>query len=111
MREGWLWRTVEAGVLDIRVQSKRDEAVALRFLRNLLKPAPSDRCGQTPILRRDDGGGLTRVEHRQRQGVNHRSEPSHRHTRGREKFTGRFSRRTDRLSVGIPGEINLTSAT
>lgn len=91
----WLWRAVDANgdVLDILVQSRRNKAAALRFLRKLMK-----RWGQPRVLVTDKlrsyGAAKAEIapglEHRQHKGLNNRSEASHRHTRRREKIMGRF---------------------
>ncbi|QFT95515.1 Transposase IS66 family protein (plasmid) [Roseovarius sp. THAF9] len=94
-RSHWLWRAVDANgdVLDILVQSRRNKAAALRFLRKLMK-----RWGQPRVLVTDKlrsyGAAKAEIapglEHRQHKGLNNRSEASHRHTRRREKIMGRF---------------------
>ncbi|MEO9516880.1 MAG: IS6 family transposase [Paracoccaceae bacterium] len=91
----WLWRAVDANgdVLDILVQSRRNKAAALRFFRKLFK-----RWGQPRVIITDKlrsyGTAKTElapgIEHRQHKVLNNRSEPSHRHTRRREKVMGRF---------------------
>ncbi len=52
-RTHWLWRAVDANgdVLDILVQSRRDKAAALRFLRKLLKRWGRPRVMVTDKLR------------------------------------------------------------
>lgn len=94
-RSHWLWRAVDAkgDVLEILIQSRRNKAAALRFLRKLMK-----RWGQPRVLVTDKlrsyGAAKEQiapgVEHRQHKGLNNRSEASHRHTRRREKIMGRF---------------------
>ncbi len=94
-RSHWLWRAVDAkgDVLEFLIQSRRNKAAALRFLRKLMK-----RWGQPRVLVTDKlrsyGAAKEQiapgVEHRQHKGLNNRSEASHRHTRRREKIMGRF---------------------
>jgi putative transposase len=80
-------------VLDILVQTRRDKAAALRFLRKLLKFWGQPRFMVTDKLR-SYGTAKAEIapglEHRQHEGLNNRSEASHRHTRRREKIMGRF---------------------
>lgn len=91
----WLWRAVDArgDVLDILVQSRRNNAAALRFFRKLFKRWGEPRVLVTDKLR-SYGAALAElapgIEHRQHKGLNNRSEASHRHTRRREKIMGRF---------------------
>jgi putative transposase len=94
-RTHWLWRAVDANsdVLDILVQSRRDKAAALRFLRKLLKRWGRPRVMVTDKLRSYSAAKAEiapQLEHRQHKGLNNRSEASHRHTRRREKIMGRF---------------------
>jgi putative transposase len=89
----WLWRAVDADVLDILVQSRRNKTAALRFLRKLMK-----RWGQPRVLVTDKlrsyGAAKAEIapgiEHRHHRGLNNRSEASHRHTRRREKVMARI---------------------
>jgi len=80
-------------VLDILVQSSRDKAAALRFLRKLFKRWGRPRVMVTDKLR-SYGAAKAEIapglEHRQHKGLNNRGEASHRHTRRREKIMGRF---------------------
>lgn len=91
----WLWRAVDAEgtVLDILVQSRRDTAVAKRFLRKLIR-----RWGRPRVVVTDKLGSYAKaigelvpgLEYRPHKGLNNRAEASHRHTRRREKLLGRF---------------------
>ena len=80
-------------MLETLIQSRRNKAAALRFLRKLMK-----RWGQPCVLVTDKlrsyGAAKAQIapgiEHRQHKGLNNRSEASHRHTRRREKIMGRF---------------------
>jgi len=80
-------------VLDILVQSRRNKAAALRFLRKLMKRWDQPRVLVTDKLR-SYGAAKAEIapglEHRQHKGLNNRSEASHRHTRRREKIMGWF---------------------
>lgn len=87
----WLWRAVDANgdVLDILVQSSRDKAVALRFLRKLFKRRGRPRVMVTDKLRyyRAAKAEIAPwLEHRQHKGLNNRGEASHSNTRRREKL-------------------------
>jgi putative transposase len=95
-RKHWLWRAVdqEGFVLDVLVQSRRDQAAAKRLLRKLLK-----RQGRAPRVMVTDKlksyGAAKRaimpgVEHRQHKGINNRAENSHQPTRRRERQMKRF---------------------
>ena len=91
----WLWRAIDANgdVLDILVQSRRDTAVARRFMRKLFK-----RWGLPRVMVTDKLGSYAAVnaamapglEHRRHKEINNAAEASHRHTRRREKIMGRF---------------------
>ncbi len=91
----WLWRAVDANgdVLDILVQSRRDTAAAIRFMRKLFKRwglprvIVTDKLGSYPAAKAKLAPGL---EHRRHKGINNAAEASHRHTRRREKIMGRF---------------------
>jgi putative transposase len=91
----WLWRAVDANgdVLEILVQGRRNAHAAKRCLRKLVRRWGALRVIVTDKLR--SYGVAVRdlcpsVEHRSHKGLNNRSEASHRHTRRREKITGRF---------------------
>ncbi|MEU1446606.1 MULTISPECIES: IS6 family transposase [Streptomyces] len=87
----YLWRGVDqdGNVLDILVQSRRDEAAARRFFRRLMKKTRSvPRVVVTDKLR--SYGATPRevtpsVEHRSHKGLNNRAENSHQPTRQRER--------------------------
>ena len=83
----------DGDVLDILVQSSRDKAAALRFLRKLFKRWGRPRVMVTDKLR-SYGAAKAEIapglEHRQHKGLNNRGEASHRHTRRREKIMGRL---------------------
>src|ERR687894_1600816 len=92
----WLWRAVDQSgmVLDVLVQSRRDERAAKRLLRKLLK-----RRGRAPRVMITDElpsyGAAKRdlmpgVEHRRHKGLNNRAENSHQPTRRRERQMKRF---------------------
>ena len=70
------------------VQSRRNNAAALRFFRKLFKVWGQPRVVVTDKLR-SYGAAKSElapgIEHRQHKGLNNRSEASHRHTRRREK--------------------------
>lgn len=92
----YLWRAVDKDgqVIDILMQSRRNEAAADKFFRKLLKPqAAPPRVLITDKLR---SYGATKkkilkgVDHRQHKGLNNRAENSHRPTRVRERRMGRF---------------------
>ena len=81
-------------VLDILMQSRRNEKAANKFFRKLLKPqgfAPrvviTDKLGSYGAAMKKI---LKGVEHRQHKGLNNRAENSHRPTRVRERRMGRF---------------------
>src|ERR671914_139769 len=92
----WLWRAVDQTgmVLDVLVQSRRDERAAERLLRKLLKRqcrAPrvmiTDKLASYGAAKRELMPG---VEHRQHKGLNNRAENSHQPTRRRERQMKRF---------------------
>src|SRR5919206_241802 len=92
----WLWRAVDQDgiVLDVLVQSRRDERAAERLLRKLLKRrgrAPrvmvTDKLASYPAAKRDL---MPAVEHRRHKGLNNRAENSHQPTRRRERQMKRF---------------------
>lgn len=94
-RKHWLWRAVDANgdVLDVLVQSRRNKAAAMRFLRMLFKVWGKPRVLITDKLRSYGAAKAelaSGIEHRQHKGLNNRAEASHRHTRRREKVMGRF---------------------
>src|ERR671912_699833 len=92
----WLWRAVDQTgfVLDVLVQSRRDQRAARRLLRKLLK-----RQGRAPRVMITDKLAsysaakrvvMPGVEHRQHKGLNNRAENSHQPTRRRERIMKRF---------------------
>ena len=92
----WLWRAVDQTgiVLDVLVQSRRDQRAAKRLLRKLLK-----RQGRAPRVRITDKLAsysaakrevMPGVEHRRHKGLNNRAEHSHPPTRRRERQRKRF---------------------
>jgi putative transposase len=92
----WLWRAVDQDgmVLDVLVQSRRDQRAAKRLLRKLLKRqgrAPrvlvTDKLASYPAAKRELMPG---VEHRRHKGLNNRAENSHQPTRRRERQMKRF---------------------
>jgi putative transposase len=95
-RKHWLWRAVdrEGVVLDILVQSRRNQEAAEAFLRRLVEGhgyAPrvviTDKLASyPPAVRRV----LPQTEHRRHKGLNNRAENSHRPTRRRERALQRF---------------------
>ena len=95
-RKHWLWRAVdqEGIVLDILVQSRRNQEAAEAFLRRVV-----DGCGYQPrVIITDKLASyppavrrvLPQTEHRRHKGVNNRAENSHRPTRRRERVLQRF---------------------
>jgi len=91
-----LWRAVDQNglVLDVLVQSRRDQRAAERLLRKLLKRqcrAPrvmiTDKLGSYGAAKRELMPG---VEHRRHKGLNNRAENSHQPTRQRERQMMRF---------------------
>jgi putative transposase len=92
----YLWRAVDqhGAVLDILVQSCRDQAAAKTFLRKLLKGLQyvprvilADKLASCGAAKREL---LPGVEHRQHIGLNNRAEHSHQPTRQRERTRRRF---------------------
>jgi putative transposase len=92
----WLWRAVDQTgiVLDVLVQSRRDQQAAKRLLRKLLKRqcrAPrvliTDKLASYSAAKREVMPG---VEHRRHKGLNNRAENSHQPTRRRERQMKRF---------------------
>ena len=92
----WLWRAVDQTgiVLDVLVQSRRDQRAAKHLLRKLLKRqgrAPrvmiTDKLASYSAAKREVMPG---VEHRQHKGLNNRAENSHQPTRRRERQMKRF---------------------
>jgi len=92
----YLWRAVDADgqVLDILMQSHRDQRAAKKFFRELLKLTGfAPRVIITDKLRSDRTAKkalIPGVEYRQHKGLNNRAENSHRPTRIRERRMGRF---------------------
>ncbi len=95
-KKHWLWRAVDQHgvVLDILVQSRRNENAAKRLLRKLLKKqgiAPrvliTDKLVSYAAAKRVVMPG---VEHRQHTGLNNRAENRHQPTRRRERIMKRF---------------------
>jgi len=92
----YLWRAVDQDghVLDILVQSRRDERAATTFLRKLLKGLAyvprvviTDKLASYGAAMR---AVLPGVEHRRHKGLNNRAENSHQPTRERERRMRRF---------------------
>jgi len=86
-KKHWLWRAVdqEGFVLDVLVQSRRDQRSAERLLRQLLRKhgrSPrvmiTDKLGSYGAAR---GAMGMKFEHRQHKGLNNRAENSHLPTR------------------------------
>ena len=95
-KKHWLWRAVDQTgfVLDVLVQSRRDQRAAKRLLRKLLKRqgrAPrvmiTDKLASYSAAKREVMQG---VEHRRHKGLNNRAENSHQPTRRRERQMKRF---------------------
>ena len=95
-RTHYLWRAVDqdGDVLDILVQSRRDQKAAQKFLRKLLKGLRyvprviiTDRLKSYGAARAEIMPG---VEHQQDKGANNRAENSHQPTRLRGKVIRRF---------------------
>lgn len=94
-RKFWLCRAIDSKgeVLDIRVQSRRNTRAAKRFFRKLFK-----KYGQPRVVITDKLGSYSAalkslapgIDHGRHEGLNNRSEGSHRPTRRREKIMGRF---------------------
>src|ERR1700754_1077377 len=92
----WLWRAVDQDgiVLDVLVQSRRDQQAAKRLLRKLLKKhlrAPrvliTDKLRSYGAAKREIMPG---VEHRQHKGLNNRADNSHQPAGRRERIMKRF---------------------
>jgi putative transposase len=92
----WLWRAVDQDgiVLDVLVQSRRDQRAAKRLLRKLLKKQGrvprvmvTDKLASYAAAKREVMPG---VEHRRHKGLNNRAENSHQPTRRRERQMKRF---------------------
>src|SRR3954453_4997475 len=95
-KKHWLWRAVDQDgtVLDVLVQSRRDERAAKRLLRKLLKRQGrpprgriTDKLASYPAAKRELMLG---VEHRRHKGLNNRAEISHQPTLRRERQMKRF---------------------
>ena len=92
----WLWQAVDqhGRVLDVLVQSRRDERAAKRLLRQLLKkPRRPPRVLITAKLASYPAATkalMPGVEHRRHKGLNNRAENSHQPTRRRERQMKRF---------------------
>src|SRR5215218_1974700 len=92
----WLWRAVDQTglVLDVLVQSRRDECAATRLLRKLLKR----QCRAPRVMITDQLGSYSAakqalvpgIKHRRHKGLNNRAENSHQPTRRRERQMKRF---------------------
>jgi putative transposase len=92
----WLWRAVDQNgvVLDIMVQSRRDQHAAERFLRQLVegngyqpRVVITDKLASyPPAIKRV----LPSVDHRRHKGLNNRAENSHLPVRKRERVLQRF---------------------
>ena len=85
----YLWRAVDqdGNVLDILVQSRRNEAAAKKFFRKLLKRLAyvprvviTDKLASYGAAKREV---LPGIEHRQHKRLNNRAESSHQPTRER----------------------------
>jgi putative transposase len=96
-RRHWLWRAVDQDgtVLDILVQSRRDQHAAERFLHRVLdaedgiepRVIVTDKLASyVPAIKRV----LTKAEHRRHKRLNNRAENSHRPVRKRERAMQRF---------------------
>jgi len=93
----WLWRAVDQDgfVLDVFVQSRRNNNAARRSVRELLKKQGCvPRVMVTDKLRSYAAGnrqiGLADCDHRQHKGPNNRTENSHQPIRRRERIMKRF---------------------
>ncbi|KPD10827.1 IS6 family transposase [Phaeobacter sp. 11ANDIMAR09] len=91
----WLWRAVDSNgdVLDILVQTRRNGKAAKRFLQRLFARFGTPRVIMTDKLRsyiKPIRQLAPDADHRAHKGLNNRIEGSHRPTRKREKFIGRF---------------------
>src|SRR3982750_189141 len=92
----WWWRAVDQDglVLDVLVQSRRDQRAAKRLLRQLLRKQGqpprvliTDKLASYPAAKKELMPG---VEHRRHKGLNNRAENSHQRTRRRERQMQRF---------------------
>src|SRR5215208_4704707 len=92
----YLWRAVDqdGNVLDILVQSRRNQKAAEKFFRKLLKEYEyvprviiTDKLASYAAAKKKV---LRSVEHRQHKRLNNRAENSHRPTRQRERVRQRF---------------------
>jgi putative transposase len=92
----WLWHAVDQNgfVLNVLVQSRRDQRAAKRLLRKLLKKQGrvprvmiTDKLASYPAAKKELMPG---VEHRRHKGLNTRAENSHQPTRRRERQMKRF---------------------
>src|SRR3954465_67827 len=109
----WLWRAVDQTgiVLDVLVQSRRDQRAAKRLLRKLLKRqgrAPrvmiTDKLASYSAAKREVMPG---IEHRRHKGLNNRAENSHQPTRRRERQMKRFkSAGQAQRFLSTPDQIN-----
>ncbi|NVK35141.1 MAG: IS6 family transposase [Rhodobacteraceae bacterium] len=91
----WLWRAIDGDgdVLDILVQPRRNAKAARRFFGALVKQFGQPREVVTDKLRsytKPVQALAPDADHRAHKGLNNRIENSHRPTRKREKFMGRF---------------------
>ena len=95
-KKHWLWRAVDQDgfVLDVLVQSRRNQQAAKRLLRKLLKKQGrpprvliTDKLASYPAAMKELMPG---VEHRRHKGLNNRAENSHQPTRRRERQMKRF---------------------
>jgi putative transposase len=95
-KTAYLWRAVDqhGNVLDILVQSRRNQAAAKKFFRKLLKGCQyiprviiTDKLASYGAAKREI---LKSVEHRQHKRLNNRAENSHQPTRQRERMMRRF---------------------
>jgi len=95
-RQQYLWRAVDEDrdVIDILVQSRRNQRAAVRFFRTLLKSQGREpRRLVTDKLSSDSAAHRTAmpsVVHSTRQYANNRAEVSHQTTRQRERQMRRF---------------------
>jgi putative transposase len=95
-RVHYLWRAVDqdADVLDILIQSRRDQKAAKKFFRKLLKGLRY--VPRVIVTDKVKGYGAAKaavmpsIEHRQDKGQNNRAETSHQPTRLRERVMRRF---------------------
>jgi putative transposase len=92
----WLWRAVDQDgfVLDVLVQSRRDQRAAKRLLRKLLKKQMrpprvliTDKLASYPAAKKELMPG---VGHRRHKYLNNRAENPHQPTRRRERQVKRF---------------------